>query len=102
MKLHPLINPDSSHYDDPNGLTAIEMLEEVLTVQEMIGYCKGNIFKYEYRKHKKGQTASDIQKIKTYVKYLDVLFPLLDYTNMVSVKKAFENSGLKFKYKVYQ
>lgn len=53
MKLHPLINKEASHYDT-GKISAIEELEKVLTVTEMIGFCKANIFKYQYRLDDKG------------------------------------------------
>lgn len=39
----------------------------------MIGYCKGNIFKYEFRKFNKGALEEDEKKIETYKKYLKEL-----------------------------
>ena len=68
MKLHPLINPESSHYQS-GGKVAIEEMEKILTVFEMIGYCKGNIFKYEFRKELKGALEADEKKIETYKNY---------------------------------
>ena len=64
MRLHPLINKKSSHYD-LNATSAIEELEKQLSVTEMIGFCRANIFKYNYRKNHKGQRESDEEKIHT-------------------------------------
>ena len=69
MKLHPLINPESSHYQS-GGKVAIEEMEKKLTVIKMIGYCEGNIFKYEFRKELKGALEADEKKIETYSNYL--------------------------------
>ena len=96
---HPLINPNSKHYD-AGGKTAIEELEEMLTIREMIGFCKGNIFKYEYRAEHKGQKESDFKKIQTYKDYLDLLEGVY-YLSQAgeTVKGAFDRLELKFRYK---
>ena len=72
MKLHPLINPESSHYQS-GGKVAIEEMQKVLSVSEMIGWCKGNIFIYELRKELKGALEADKKKIETYKNYLKEL-----------------------------
>ena len=72
MKLHPLINPESSHYQS-GGKVAIEEMEKKLTVIKMIGYCEGNIFKYEFRKELKGTLEADKKKIETFKNYLKEL-----------------------------
>jgi len=99
MKLHPLINKESSHYDT-GKTSAIEELEKVLTVTEMIGFCKANIFKYQYRLENKGQKESDIKKIHTYENYLSLLEDLSDsgyYDDEVSL--ALGKAMLEFKYR---
>ena len=96
--LHPLINPNSKHYDGEQK-SAIEILEEQLTVNEMIGACKFNIFKYGYRKDAKGQKASDIEKIHTYIMYQELLESLSARYQDVIVSDAFEYSGLEFRYR---
>jgi len=70
---HPLLNSASSHYDKTGEPTAIELLEDELTLDEAIGWCKGNIFKYIYRMDRKGQKESDLKKIATYKAYKDLL-----------------------------
>lgn len=77
MTKHPLINKDSSHYDQGEKPAILE-LEEQLTIQEMIGFCKANIFKYNYRKEHKGQKESDDKKIETYENYLALLTEMKD------------------------
>lgn len=98
LPLHPLINPKSSHYDNGKK-TAIEELEEELTVQEMIGYCKGNIKKYSYRLEEKGQKESDLIKIQTYEAYLRVLKSIYAIHRSFIVKSAFAIAGIKFRYR---
>ena len=96
LQLHPLINPNSKHYDTEEK-TAIELLEEQLTVSEMIGFCKGNIIKYEYRKEHKGAKEDDEVKIKTYRNYLKVFNDI--HIATLSVKNAFEIFNIKFRYR---
>jgi len=99
MKLHPLINKESSHYDT-GKTSAIEELEKVLTVTEMIGFCKANIFKYQYRLDEKGQKESDLQKIKTYEDYLTLLLRLDDAGYFLdTVAIALNKSMLQFRYR---
>ncbi len=99
MKLHPLINKESSHYDT-NETTAIEELEKRLTVTEMIGFCKANIFKYSYRMDKKGQKESDLVKIKTYEDYLELLLRLDDAGYFLdTVAMALDKAMLRFRYR---
>lgn len=99
MKLHPLINKDSVHYE-AEGKPAIELLEEQLTVVEMIGFCRGNIFKYKYRADHKGQKESDMKKIETYENYLKLLETTWALTlGAKSVKDALEELGIKLKYR---
>ena len=74
--LHPLINKASSSHYDNGSITTIEKMEARLSVTEMIGYCKGNVLKYDERKELKGQLESDIEKIETYKNYLEVLTKL--------------------------
>ena len=99
MKLHPLINKESSHYD--TGKTnAIEELEKQLTVTEMIGFCKANIYKYKYRMDHKGQKESDRKKIETYKNYLSVLLQLDDAGYFLdTVAMALEKAMIQFRYR---
>lgn len=72
MKLHPLLNPESSHYQNGSKV-AIQEMEKLLTVAKAIGWCEGNIFKYEFRKQLKGALEADEKKIETYKNYLKEL-----------------------------
>lgn len=98
LKLHPLINPQSSHYDTEDK-TAIELLEEQTTVTEMIGFCKANIFKYEYRKAHKGQKEDDEVKIATYENYLQVLCNIPSHFKNNTVKFAFVQLQVEYRYR---
>lgn len=72
MKSHPLLNPNSTHYEYDDKVSIQEM-EKEMTVKEMIGYCKGNIFNHEFRKFNKGALEADEAKKKTYEAYIKVL-----------------------------
>ena len=87
------------HYQN-DGKVAIQELEKRLTVVQMIGWCKGNIFKYEFRKQLKGALEADEKKIKTYKDYLDVLTIMkkCDY-GLFIVAEAFKQYGVEFRYK---
>ncbi|MDD2651658.1 MAG: DUF3310 domain-containing protein [Sulfurimonas sp.] len=74
--LHPLINEKSVHYEK-NKKVAIQEAEKLLTVSEMIGTCKFNVFKYEFRKEFKGTLEADEKKIETYKNYLKELEDML-------------------------
>lgn len=99
LQLHPLINKNSPHYDN-EGTNAIAELEKQLNIREMIGFVKGNIFKYNYRKEEKGQIKSDLEKIKTYEAYLEALHDLLgkNWDETLSVARAWEITGKKWRY----
>ena len=70
---HPLKNPNSPHYQLWSGAESIEVIENYLSTDELIGACKFNILKYRLRIGKKGNPESDLKKIKTYDDYLAFL-----------------------------
>ena len=100
LQLHPLINKDSIHYQANDRKPAIEELEEVLSIREMIGFTLGNIFKYEYRLEEKGQMKDDLIKIKTYTAYLDELYNLLvlGIEDRISVHRAWDIANKQWRY----
>ena len=99
MKLHPLINEESPHYDT-NSTSAIEQLEKRLSVTEMMGFCKASIFKYLFRLDEKGQKEGDLKKIETYENYLEVLKQLDDAGYFFdTVALAFEKSMIQYRYR---
>ncbi len=76
-QLHVLINEDSAGHYDIDGVSAIEEMEKDMSIREAIGYSRGNLLKYNFRKNHKGQKDSDDKKIKTYELYLGALYTLL-------------------------
>ncbi len=100
-QLHPLINPSSTHYHDKDGTNNIQKLEEKYSISKMIGFCEISKDKYLFRLDKKGQKASDEEKIITYENYLTVLNDIIrfnsDFRNF-SVKNAMNAVGKSYRY----
>ena len=72
--LHKLLTHGSNKQYLVNGKSAIQEMEKELTVNEMIGFCKANIFKYKFRE--KGSNAEDDYKVSKYEAYLEELSAL--------------------------
>jgi len=70
---HPLKNPNSRYYELWHDVESIDIIESILTKDELIGACKFNILKYQLRLGKKDDTAKECAKIKTYQDYLSYL-----------------------------
>ena len=100
MTTHPLLNPNSKHYDDDEGMSFIEEFEEDHTVRQVLSWAIINVEKYMYRQNKKGQKASDLEKIETYSKYMNVLIKLSQegYSDML-VMRAYKKEGISYSYK---
>ena len=58
-----------SHYTQ-GGKEVIEIIQEVCSIDEFIGYCKGNILKYLARRNFKGFYKQDLRKADWYLDYL--------------------------------
>ena len=58
------------HYANKTPET-IQMIRAVLTKEEFIGYCKGQILKYRDRAHDKGNLEQDMAKAKFYYDLLE-------------------------------
>lgn len=61
-------NPE--HYQVFPDYEAIEMICEILTEEEYIGYLKGNVLKYRLRAGKKDAAEADIAKALKYEQWL--------------------------------
>jgi len=70
---HPLLNPDSNHYNMFDGLESIEILEAVMTTKELMAWCRGNIYKYRLRLGNKDDVSKEVKKIQTYEAYYKYL-----------------------------
>ena len=99
MKKHPLLNPESSHYDS-QGRPAIFDFEEIYTVGELMAWAKLNRAKYEHpARAAKGQVESDKRKAQTYANYHELLSGIIlrgPYFRDVSAQKAYEILGYEW------
>lgn len=59
-----------SHYII-GGVETKEIIKIMLTKEEFIGYCKGNIIKYRERAQFKGNAEKDYAKAREYMAWLD-------------------------------
>ena len=66
-----LKNPKSTYYEIFKGLESIDVIEKILTKEELIGAMKYNILKYQLRLGKKDGTKKEIEKIKDYKSALE-------------------------------
>ena len=66
---------ECSQFNDvcTNKTEVIELIEKVLTKEELIGACKFNILKYRLRVGNKDEIGKELQKIKDYENYLKFL-----------------------------
>ncbi len=70
---HPLINIKSTHYQMFDERDTIECLEQLMTVEELKGWAKGNVYKYRMRIGHKDAQYLELEKIKGYEEYFKYL-----------------------------
>ena len=73
---HPLVNPESSHYNTVDGREAIDDLESIFSTEELKSWALITSYKYRLRIGDKDDVEKEVRKIKTYeayYKYLDEL-----------------------------
>ena len=66
-----LKNPKSKYYQIYSGLESIDVIEKILSKEEIIGAMKYNILKYQLRLGKKDNIKNEIEKIKDYKQALE-------------------------------
>ena len=73
MKLQNEDRQEPDYYAD-NGLSPIGAFKQgLLSQEEYIGFCKGNIIKYVIRAGKKDNAVKDLKKAKDYINfYMDI------------------------------
>ena len=64
-------NEKSTHYELWKDFEAIDVIKELLTHEEYIGFLKGNILKYQLRLGKKDSVEADMEKISDYKRELN-------------------------------
>jgi hypothetical protein len=62
---------DQAHYQ--GLIQPIELMKEILSSEEFVGFCKGNMIKYAYRAgHKNGESGKkDLEKYEAYKEFLN-------------------------------
>ena len=55
-----------SHYAQQGDIECIDAMESMLTREEIIGYLRGNSFKYRWRCRSKGNAVKDLRKAQWY------------------------------------
>lgn len=56
-------------FHEGKHIEVIDTLYELLTLEEFIGYCKGNVIKYQGRYANKGKPVEDLDKASVYAKW---------------------------------
>ncbi|MDB4725871.1 DUF3310 domain-containing protein [bacterium] len=59
-----------AHYKLSGGIECIDYIEQVLTPEQFIGYCHGNMIKYQHRYKYKGNPVQDLKKADWYLSRL--------------------------------
>ena len=55
-----------SHYKNQGDIECIDAMESMLSREEIIGYLRGNSFKYRWRCRNKGSAVTDLKKAEWY------------------------------------
>lgn len=66
-------NPNAKHYELWHDFETIDIIKNVLTKDEYIGFLKGNILKYQLRLGKKDNVEKEMEKIKDYQNELNMI-----------------------------
>lgn len=83
-------NNNNQHYKECL-IEPFYLMADLLTVEEFIGFIKGNTIKYAMRAPFKGQSEKDLEKYKYYSSLLQYVLPLKkrveDNTNNIAFLK---------------
>jgi len=63
----PIVSPN--HYSTGNH-ESIDVMREVMSTEEFVGFCRGNAMKYLHRMGRKGDAAKDAAKAAVYCRWL--------------------------------
>ena len=77
---HPLLNPDSTHYQMVDGVEAIERMEQMYTVEDRMAWAKISAMKYRLRIGNKDNAEKEAVKIRGYEAYYKYLQEKLNET----------------------
>jgi len=96
--IHPLLNPNATHYENGKKKPDIYKIEKKMTVCHGIGWCIGNINKYALRKNKKGQKDADLIKIKDYKRYKKFLMGVPASMKNKKIRKVIDKHYKEIRY----
>ena len=71
--IHPLLNPDSPHYKMVDDVEAIERMEQMYGVEDLMAWAKVTAMKYRLRIGSKDAVDKEAKKIATYEAYYKYL-----------------------------
>ena len=75
---HPLLNPESTHYQMFDGVEAIERLEQMFSKEELATWARVTAFKYRLRIGNKDNVEKEVTKILGYEAYYEYLKELIN------------------------
>ena len=70
---HPLLNPDSPHYQMIDGVEAITRMEQMYSTEDLMAWAKITAMKYRLRIGNKDDVVKEATKIAGYEAYYDYL-----------------------------
>ena len=82
---HPLINPESTHYQMIDGVESVERLEQMYTRTQMLAWACVTAMKYRMRIGNKDDSNKEAVKIRTYEDYYKYLATMTDSEYELSV-----------------
>ena len=89
------MNRNEPDYYSGNGLSPLSAFEQgLISREEYIGFCKGNVIKYVVRAGKKNDALADIVKAMDYLQYIYKVFDkdinsedIIQFTDYDSIPK---------------
>ena len=69
IQKHPLLNPESTHYQMVDGIESVERLEQMYSREDMLAWAKITAMKYRMRIGNKDDSNKEAVKIRTYEDY---------------------------------
>ena len=78
VAVHPLLNPNSTHYQMFDGVEAVERLEQMYSSEDLMAWSKISAMKYRLRIGHKDDSSKEVKKIRTFEDYYTYLKKKLD------------------------
>lgn len=102
-KTHPLVNPESTHYQMVGGVESIEYMEAIFSTEELMAWAKLTAMSYRMRIGKKDDVVKEAHKIKTFEAYYEYLkAKMLSKENQLrKSKKPNPRKMTKVEYELY-